>query len=379
MAIVTIDPTKYTILIVDDNSTNVMLITAVLKKIGYRLLTAYSGEEALASVASDRPDLILLDVMMPNMDGYEVARRLKGSDETKDIVIIFVTALTESTNEVRGFVEGADDYISKPIKADVLRVRIAYLLQQLEYTRIIEQQQYKLQMTIANRDKIHSIIAHDLRSPLATLTMIHNMLLHNMNQDAIGEDMYEMLEDANRIIDSTFILLDNLLKWSKLQMNSLKLTFADINLENMILSIVESSGYIATYKKLKIITDLSDKSIVSVDIDTLKTVIRNLLSNAIKFSNDGGSIYVALTSDDDNVYFHVKDEGVGIKEEDQGKLLGDDNFTTFGTKNEEGSGLGLSICKDFVAKNGGEISFESTYGVGTTFTISLPKVKNVVL
>ena len=371
---ITIDPAKYTILIVDDNATNVMLISSILKKIGYKLLTAFSGEEALASVNKERPDLILLDIMMPNMDGFEVAQRLKKSDETKDIAIIFVTAMTESINEVRGFVEGASDYICKPIKADVLRTRIVYLLQQIEYKRTIEMQRYSLQKAIENRDKIHSIIAHDLRSPLATLTMIHNMLLLNLEKEVIGEDMYEMLEDANRVTDSTFILLDNLLKWSKLQMNSLKLTFANIDIRNMITSVVESSGYIAAYKKIEITADMPDEMMVSVDIDTMKTVFRNLLSNAIKFSTDGGHIYVTSDSDDENIYLHFKDEGVGIKDENKNKLLGDDNFTTFGTKNEEGSGLGLSICKDFIGKNGGKIWFESTYGVGTTFSVSLPRV-----
>lgn len=373
---VTIDPAKYTILVVDDNATNIMLISVILRKVGYRLLTASNGKEALVSVNKERPDLILLDIMMPDMNGYEVAQRLKKNDETKDIAIIFVTALTGVNDEVRGFIEGANDYIYKPIKADVLRARVLYVLQQVAYVRIIEQQQRELQATITNRDKIYSIITHDLRSPMATLIMIHNMLLYNTDKDTVGEEAYDMLEDANRIIDSTFILLDNLLKWSKLQMNSLKLTFVEMNMTDMVLSIVETCGYIATYKKLKIITDVvgQDIALVSVDIDTLKTVIRNLLSNAVKFSNDGGHIYVTLDSDDENVYIHIKDEGVGIKDENKDKIFSNDNFTTFGTKNEEGSGLGLSICQDFVAKNGGKIWFESTYGVGTTFTVSLPIV-----
>lgn len=368
-----IDPAKYTILVVDDNKTNIILASTILKRVGYRILTATSGKEALELVEIDMPDLILLDIMMPEMDGYEVAKHLKFNENTKNIAIVFLTALTETKNEVRGFIEGANDYLHKPIKADILRARVLYLLEQIQYKRIIEQQSIELQKTIANRDKIYSIIAHDLRSPLATSLMIHNMLLLNLDKKIIGEEMHEMLEDANRITENTYTLLDNLLKWSKSQINRLKLTFQDIYISDMIDAMLEIINHTVAYKKLEIITDISDKILVSVDVDTVKTILRNLLSNAIKFSNEGGRIYIKQESDDKNVYLQIKDEGIGIKDEDKDKLFNNESFTTFGTKNEEGSGLGLFICKDFIEKNGGEISFESTYGEGTTFTISLPK------
>lgn len=207
-----IDPAKYTILVVDDNATNVLLIREIIKRVGYSVLTAASGDEVFDLLhRGAKPDLILLDIMMPEMNGYQVAKQLRQSDDSRDVAIVFLTALTESKDEVRGFMEGGDDYISKPINAGVLCARILYILEQLEYKRIIKSQRVELQEAIGKCNELNSIIANNLHEPLVDLATISNMLLHKIDKLVVGDEVYGLLERASEIADASSTQLENLL------------------------------------------------------------------------------------------------------------------------------------------------------------------------
>ena len=363
----------YTILIVDDNPTNVMFASVLMDKSGYCVKTASGGEEALDIISESKPDLILLDVMMPDLDGFQVSQILRSDPETADIPIIFLTALNESKDEVKCFEMGGNDYLSKPIQKEILQARVLAILRQTHAKNIIKKQRNELEKIVRSRDKMYSVIAHDLRSPLGTIKMIHNMLLMSIDKETIGEDLYEMLENANQLTQDTFMLLDNLLKWTKSQLNRLNVVFQRDDLVRLVDDMASVYMQVASAKHIRIECITTEPKYVKVDIDLVKTIVRNLLSNAIKFSKEDEVITIEVKEDEENVIISIEDHGVGIKEEDQAKVLGDTGFTTYGTNDEEGTGLGLALCVDFVQKNNGKIWFTSVYGEGTTFFISFPK------
>ena len=369
-----INPSEYKILIVDDVMSNVLLLKVLLTNEKFAIATASNGRQALEQVDKENPDLVLLDVMMPDMSGFEVAQHLKANPKTADIPIIFLTALNSTTDIVKGFQVGANDFISKPFNKEELIIRVTHQISLVAAKRIILNKTEELQRTIAGRDKLYSVIAHDLRSPMGSIKMVLNMLILNLPSETIGDEMYELLTMANQTTEDVFSLLDNLLKWTKSQIGKLKVVYQDINMVEVVEGVSEIFTMVASLKNIKIVQDVPVENVaVRADIDMIKTVIRNLISNAIKFSNEGSEVVVSLAEEDGMAIVSVKDSGCGIDDENQKKLLHTDtHFSTFGTNNEEGSGLGLLLCQDFVVKNGGKLWFTSKKGDGSTFSFSIP-------
>lgn len=375
-----INPAEYKILVVDDVQSNVLLLKALLGREGFNIVYAMNGAEALEKVKNEHPDLVLLDVMMPDMDGFEVAGRLKVEPEQAEIPIIFLTALNDSASVVKGFQLGANDFISKPFRREELLIRVEHQLSLVDARRIILRQTEELRKTIAGRDKLYSVIAHDLRSPMASIKMLCNTIMMSIDPKAVPEDVFEMLEMTNRTAEEVFSLLDNLLKWTKSQLGKLSNVPQSIDMVGLVEGVIEVFNPIAESKSIVLALNSSVEFVnVIVDIEMIKSVVRNLLSNAIKFSHKDTTITIQVEvrdvpdSSDQEVVITVSDKGCGIKEEDQPKLLNEaTHFTTFGTNSEEGSGLGLLLCKDFVSKNHGKLWFTSQEGVGSNFSFSLP-------
>ena len=373
---IAINPEDYTILAVDDIATNIMLLKAVLSRAKYKIVTASGGFEALEKVAAVNPDLILLDIMMPDLDGYEVLKRLKADPAHEDIPVIFLTALHNPEDIVKGFKFGASDYISKPFNHEELITRVAHHIYLAAAQRTILQQRDELQATVEARDKMYSVIAHDLRSPIGTLKMVFNMLSINLTADQIGEDSFEMISMGNNITESTFMLLDNLLKWTKSQIGRMNTVFQEVDISEVVLFASKMSDVVAQVKNIEVEYEIPGTITVSCDVDMVKTIMRNLMSNAIKYSQEGGKIVVSVNETPTHAAISVRDNGIGIKEEDIPKLLNPDtHYTTYGTKNEEGSGLGLQLVQDLTHRNGGELTIESKEGEGSTFTFTIAKTQ----
>lgn len=371
-----INPSEYKILIVDDVMLNVLLLKVLLTNEKFQIATASNGRQALDQVTKEKPDLVLLDVMMPDMSGFEVSQQLKANPETAEIPIIFLTALNSTADIVKGFQVGGNDFISKPFNKEELIIRVTHQISLIAAKRIIVAQTEELRKTIIGRDKLYSVIAHDLRSPMGSIKMVLNMLILNLPSDTIGPEMYELLTMANQTTEDVFSLLDNLLKWTKSQIGKLKVVYQDIDMVEVTEGVIEIFSMVAELKKISIRLETPSKLEVHADIDMIKTVIRNLLSNAIKFSNEETEILVTVQEQEGMAVVSVKDSGCGIDEENQKKLLHTDtHFSTFGTNNEEGSGLGLLLCQDFVIKNGGRLWFTSAKGEGSTFSFSIPLKK----
>lgn len=371
-----INPSEYKILIVDDVMSNVLLLKVLLTNEKFAIATASNGRQALEQVEKENPDLVLLDVMMPDMSGFEVAQHLKSNPNTADIPIIFLTALNSTADIVKGFQVGANDFISKPFNKEELIIRVTHQISLVAAKRLILSKTEELQRTIAGRDKLYSVIAHDLRSPMGSIKMVLNMLILNLPSEKIGAEMYELLTMANQTTEDVFSLLDNLLKWTKSQIGKLNVVYQDVDLVEVTDGVIEIFSMVASLKKIKIREMKPEKMMVNADIDMLKTVVRNLLSNAIKFSKENSEVLVKMEEVDGMAVVSVQDYGCGISEEGQKKLLHTDtHFSTFGTNNEEGSGLGLLLCKDFVVKNGGRLWFTSKEGEGSIFSFSIPVKK----
>ena len=371
-----INPSEYKILIVDDVMSNVLLLKVLLTNEKFAIATASNGRQALEQVEKENPDLVLLDVMMPDISGFEVAQHLKSNPNTADIPIIFLTALNSTADIVKGFQVGANDFISKPFNKEELIIRVTHQISLVAAKRLILSKTEELQRTIAGRDKLYSVIAHDLRSPMGSIKMVLNMLILNLPSEKIGAEMYELLTMANQTTEDVFSLLDNLLKWTKSQIGKLNVVYQDVDLVEVTDGVIEIFSMVASLKKIRIREMKPEKMMVNADIDMLKTVVRNLLSNAIKFSKENSEVLVKMEEVDGMAVVSVQDYGCGISEEGQKKLLHTDtHFSTFGTNNEEGSGLGLLLCKDFVVKNGGKLWFTSKEGEGSIFSFSIPVKK----
>jgi two-component system, sensor histidine kinase and response regulator len=367
----------YKILIVDDVMSNVLLLRILLTKEQFQVCTASNGHQCIEQAKIEKPDLILLDVMMPDISGFETATILKRDPKTKDIPIIFLTALNSPADLVKGFQVGASDFLPKPFNKEELVIRVMHQISLVAAKRLIEKQNEELKRTIEGRDKMYSVIAHDLRSPMGSVKMVLNMLSMMVSPDTLGPELSSLLIQANQQTEEVFSLLDNLLKWTKTQTGRLNVVFQDFNTDEVILGVIEIFNMVAEMKHIKIKhLETSENLKIHADIDMIKTIIRNFMSNAIKFSEKDSSIEIYVAREGDFAKISVQDHGRGISDENQNKLFKvESNYTTYGTANEEGSGLGLLLCKDFAIKNGGDLLLESKEGEGSIFSLLVPIYK----
>lgn len=391
---------KFKVLIVDDVAENIKVLSNILYEKGLSISMARNGLQAIKSVAIKTPDLILLDVSMPVMDGYEVCKHLKADPKTKEIPIIFITARTQIDDIVKGLQLGAVDYITKPFNTNELLSRVFTQLelkhsrdtmaqyieiinkqnnelnqanQQLtETNKLLDKQNEELKNLNATKDKFFSIIAHDLKNPFNALIGFSEFLLmyhHKMSKEKIELYHTNIHQSALQGYD----LLQNLLKWSRTQTNRIPWQPQNLNLQAIVLDNFDLLTSNAERKKLNLISNIDPEITIFADENMLNTIFRNLLSNAIKFSNHEGEITVGAQHDQNTCTISVKDNGIGISKEDIKKLFKIEvHHTTKGTSNETGTGLGLLLCSEFVEKNNGTIWINSELGYGSTFSFTVP-------
>ena len=370
-----INRSEYKILVVDDVVSNVLLLKILLTNEKFQVLTANNGTSCIEMAKTHQPDLILLDVMMPDISGFDAAVILKKDAGTADIPIIFLTALNSPSDLVHGFQVGANDFLTKPFNKEELIMRVMHQISLVAAKRIIVRQNEELRRTINNRDKMYSVIAHDLRSPMASIRMVLNLVVQTVSPDAIGPEMYYLIDKANKETEETHDLLDNLLKWTKSQTGRLKVAYQNFEVMDVVTGVYGIFTMIAETKKIALTMEENAKGLkVRADKDMLNTVVRNFLSNAIKFTPEGSAIEIVVDQKDEFAKISIRDHGVGISA-DRIEGLFHKGETTYGTNNEEGSGLGLQLCKDFAVKNGGDVMVESVLGEGSTFSVLVPLLK----
>jgi two-component system, sensor histidine kinase and response regulator len=359
-------PNEYipNILIVDDVPANLKVLGGILKDEGYKIRPVLSGELALQVAEKDKPDLILLDIMMPGMNGYEVSLRLKENSGLKDIPVIFISALNDTNDIVKAFTSGGVDYITKPFQSEEVRARIATHIK-------ISRQNRELQRLNAEKDKFFSIIAHDLRGPIGAFKQSLELITGKTNLDENKKN--ELLEKLKNSAKTTYNLLENLLNWAKSQADKINIEPQIFFLKQLVHENTELLLQLANQKQISITANVDDNCVVIADKDSINLVIRNLLSNAIKFTPNNGAITVIATENGNMVEVTIQDNGVGMKEEVVNHLfLSNSYYTTNGTNNEKGSGLGMVLVKDFTERNGGQIRVESVLNEGSKFIFTVP-------
>jgi signal transduction histidine kinase len=357
------------ILIVDDVPTNLKVLGDILKEDGYKVRPVPNGALALQVAEKETPDLILLDIMMPDMDGYEVCRRLKANQQLHDIPVIFISALNETNNVVKALKYGGVDYVTKPFKAEEILVRVKTHIQ-------LRRQSIELQELNLTKDKFFSIIAHDLRGPMGGFLGLTDLLaeeLSNMSMAEIQEYLSVMRDSATNL----FKLLENLLHWTRMQQGGMVFNLESVFFRPIVIESIEMIQEAAKKKDIEIVYDVSEHLEVFADSNVIHSVIRNLISNAVKFSPRGGKVSIsAKHTGDDVVQISVKDNGIGMDQFMIENLFRIDVRTGRpGTEGEQSTGLGLLVCKEFIEKHGGKIRVESEVGKGSVFTFSIPGAK----
>ncbi|MGM0498121.1 MAG: hybrid sensor histidine kinase/response regulator [Bacteroidota bacterium] len=367
-------PEDSVILVVDDSMQNLKLLGNMLKDWNYQIALAKNGREALEIAPKIIPSLILLDIMMPEMDGYQVCNELKKDSKTKDIPVIFLTAKTSNEDIIKGFKAGGVDYITKPFNQDELMMRIQTHLELKAAHDKIQTQAEELRESNATKDKMFSVISHDLRAPLGGIKSMMDIIFEDRaNNKEISDKSLQSLKTA---ADQTYNLLENLLYWSRQQRKKLNFDPELINLYDLVEENLELMNSLANNKNIEIKNELPTELTVFADNNMIKTIIRNLINNAIKFSNKGGKIRIHSEIKEETVFLSIEDNGIGIDEENLKKIQDKKQFfTTYGTGREKGSGLGLNLCFDFARRNNGDLTIKSIQGEGSIFILSLPSKK----
>ena len=361
---------KTTVLVVDDNLNNLQVLLEAMDNARFRVLVAPDGESALEQLSYSIPDVILLDVMMSGIDGFETCRRLKAEEFTRDIPVIFMTALSNTDDIVRGFELGGVDYIAKPI-------RIEEVLARIETHATIQRLRRRLQKEIALKDKFFSIIAHDLRTPLNGFLSFAKLL--ERFRELEPEQAEAFTKQFRESVESVFSLLENLLTWSRVQRGSIEwdpqpIEFGIIAQRNI--TLLKQN---AVSKQIALLVTPLEACEVQADVAMLDTVVRNLLSNAIKFTNPGGVVELIWVANEAQITVTVSDSGIGMPEGYPEEIFEIGTKTQRkGTAGEQGSGLGLILCREFIKKHGGRIWLESAEGEGTRVSFTLPKTRRGV-
>lgn len=361
--------TAATILVVDDNRTNLTILGRYLEHAGFHVLMAPSGERALKQVQLRPPDLILLDIMMPGIDGYETCRRLKENPDTSDIPVIFITALSDLDDKVKAFQMGAVDYITKPLQREEVLARInAHLT--------IEFQKRALAELNVTKDKFFSIIAHDLRGSLGGLLGYSRLLAETGTN--LGEQEYGFVVDnLHKSAQNTYTLMENLLHWATIQRGHLLMKAKELNSHELLEGQLQLLRAQAAQKSIEIENCLPNNIKIYADKQMVETIFRNLISNAIKFTHRDGKIEILGQQTDSEARFCISDNGVGIKAEHIPNLFRiDKSFKRYGTADEKGTGLGLMLCREMVERQAGRIWVESEPGQGTRVYFTLPLKQN---
>ena len=357
------------ILIVDDEPKNFEVIETFLDSENYILNYANSGVKALQRLDLLKPDLVLLDVMMPELDGMEVSRRIKANPQWQSIPIIMVTALTTKQDLAACLEAGADDFISKPINSTELRARVRSMLrikQQYDQVQSLLDQQKNLMQT---REDMVNMIVHDLQNPVAAI-LLASELLKNPKMTAEKRE-----KKVNQIANTTQrlrALINNLLLMAKFESGKMALNQKAVDVEKICCSTLMELEPIASHKNIRLMSSFpSEPTMIYVDSDLFRRVLDNLLSNAVKFSPPETEIILKVeTLDSQKAKIQVIDTGLGIKEELRELIFEKYEVGTL-MKNVPQTGLGLAFCKMVIEAHGGKISVENHDPQGSIFTLEL--------
>ena len=360
-----------TVLMVDDSPANLALLAGLLGRKGYRVTAAASGPLALESARAEPPDLILLDINMPGMNGYEVCTLLKSDEALKDIPVIFLSALHETIDKVRAFGAGGVDYVSKPFQFAEVEARVATHLELRRQRRQLEETNRRLRELEDLRDSLVHMIIHDLRSPLTGIYLSLGLLKDDKDNVLTETSQYYVATGMNST-QKMVVMVSDVLDTSKMEAGQMKLHPATWDLRVVLEEAMAASRSLAEAREIRF-SRPEHPMPVHADKDILLRIVQNLLANALTFTRDEGVVVLALAAAGANVRVSVQDRGPGIAVAYREKIF--EKFAQVevrANRQRYSTGLGLTFCKLAVEAHGGTIGVESEEGAGSTFWFELP-------
>ncbi len=359
---------EYVILVVDDHPQNIELLEVYFAPLGYKIVTAKSGQEALDKLSVNPIDLILLDVMMTGMDGFEVTRRIRKDPLYKHIPVILITALRETEDRILGFESGCDDFISKPIDKMELLARVRSLLRVKAYNDQLNKAFKELERSNAELQQFAYVASHDLQEPLRMISSYLQLIEHRY-KDKLDADGNEFINFAVNGANRMQSLIIGLLEYSRVGTHGN--SFVEVNVSSLLDKVlkdlevqINETGAVVIYEEMPVIT--ADESQIS-------RLFQNLIQNAVKFRREdiNPRIMITFEKKGKDFEFCVKDNGIGIENQYFDRIFA--IFQRLHTQDEyPGTGIGLSLCKKIVERHGGKIRIESQYGEGSSFYFIIP-------
>jgi signal transduction histidine kinase len=342
------------ILVVDDTPANLLLLARMLTERGYKTQTVLSGKLALQAARAEPPDLILLDIAMPEMNGYEVCQQLKADAALKEIPVIFISALSETIDKVRAFRAGGVDYVTKPFQFEEVYARVQTHLQLHRLEKL--------------RDDLTHMVVHDLRNPLSVIFGFLDILNHEISK--LSTRTRAFLPLARFCAEDLLNMISSILDVSKMGAGEMKLQRETCDLNALLRAVVATTQPLGNRTVTVCVQEPAQT--VTVDVGLIRRVIQNLISNALRYTPADGNVRVAVSASASEVRIAVTDAGPGIAPEDHQRIF--EKFGQVGDpSNRVGTGLGLTFCKLAVEAHGGRIGVESEEGKGSTFWLVLPR------
>ncbi len=360
-----------TILIVDDEPSARAILEALLFPEGYELAFATTGQEALDSLEQVAPDVILLDVMMPGMDGFQVCQRLKAHKQWRHIPVILVTALDSPEDLVRGLDAGADEFIPKPVNGIELQARVRSMLR-------IKKQFDELEAAMQLREDLAHMIVHDMKNPLTTILMTTFAVRESIT-DPRASQYLDTIEAETRRLNS---FMTDMLMLAKIQENQLILKCTPVNVNQIVQAVMETYHAVAQSRRIHLVTELPPGTPrpVSLDASLFQRVLDNLLSNALKYAPRESTVTIRVEYPEKqpdspasrpSVRVQVLDEGPGIAPEHRERIFDKFEIVALKQRGVPQLGLGLAFCKLAVEAHGGRIFVEDNEPQGSIFTVEI--------
>jgi len=347
-----------TILIVEDEEDVAEMIRYNLEKESYRTVVACSGAEALKAAEAHAPDLVLLDILLPDLSGWEVCRALKDRTKNHSISILMLTALSSEEARIKGLTLGADDFVTKPFSIKELLLRIRNMIDRQQTLRSLLEKAKEKDLSL-------SYLVHELKNSVTVIGGFSALALRKSDpKDYLGR-INALAKHADSLLNDASLL-------SRLEMQGGSLPMDPVDLGALIEEVVDSFANPAKEKRIEIAFTNQTSPKVLGNATAIRQVLINLISNAVKFNREGGTVWIGLKEERQWAHLTVKDEGCGIPPDARSRIF-DRFYRATGSEQIKGAGLGLYIAKLLVEAMAGKLAVESTFGAGSTFTLSLQK------
>ncbi len=418
------------LLVVEDSPTQLEQLAYILESEGYRVKTAINGAMGLKVIQEEKPALVITDILMPEMDGYDLCKTLKNTHETKDIPVMLLTNLSDPHDVIKGLQSGADNFLTKPYNKDFLLSRIRYILvnqeirqtspvsnmgmeivfggkkyfinsdkiqiidlllstyenaiqkngelaeanqQLLRMHRELAKKNHELEKLNREKNKFLSMAAHDLRNPIGAI-LSFGLILQEEGKKKLSEDEQEFVKIIVKSSDFVLQLLNELLDISVIESGEVNLKTMEVEFTTLVQNNISLNRVLADKKDIELVYESNLEELeISIDPVKIEQVLNNLISNAIKFSFPNNTIKVFVKKGINELYFGVKDTGQGIPATEINKLfIPFEKLSVKSTAGEKSTGLGLVIVKKIMEAHKGRVEVESQQGKGSTFTCTLP-------